>query len=286
MVIFHDPQCAEYGSYLRPEQPSRVLKSVPILKAAHPEWDWRVPGALPDEATLHLAHTPALLKRLQGPPDFDEDTPYFPGIYEHARRSVGTAVEAMTLALTEEKKTFSLMRPPGHHATAGQAMGFCYLNQVAVAALAARRRGAERVAVWDFDAHHGNGTEAILDGRDGFRFCSVHQFPGYPGTGTRQTATCRNWTIAPHSAPAEHMEALAKSWDAVLAFRPDIVLVSAGFDAYVGDPITAMTLEEEHFAELGTWLGQAHFPAMAVLEGGYSPELPRLIDLFLTAWAH
>ena len=82
------------------------------------------------------------------------------------------------------------------------------------------------------------------------------------------------------------MEALAKSWDAVLAFRPDIVLVSAGFDAYVGDPITAMTLEEEHFAELGTWLGQAHFPAMAVLEGGYSPELPRLIDLFLTAWAH
>jgi len=286
MVIFHDPQCAEYGSYLRPEQPSRVLKSVPILKAAHPEWDWRVPGALPDETTLQLAHTPALLKRLQGPPDLDEDTPYFPGIYEHARRSVGAAVEAMTLALTEEKKSFALMRPPGHHATAGQAMGFCYLNQVAVAALAARRRGAERVAVWDFDAHHGNGTEAILDGRDGFRFCSVHQFPGYPGTGTRQTATCRNWPIAPHSAPAEHMEALAKSWDAVLAFRPDIVLVSAGFDAYVGDPITAMTLEEEHFAELGTWLGQAHFPAMAVLEGGYSPELPRLIDLFLTAWAH
>jgi len=286
MVIFHDPQCAEYGSYLRPEQPARVLKSVPILKAAHPEWDWRVPGALPDEATLQLAHTPALLKRLQGPPDFDEDTPYFPGIYEHARRSVGAAVEAMTLALTEEKKTFALMRPPGHHATAGQAMGFCYLNQIAVAALAARRRGAERVAVWDFDAHHGNGTEAILDGRDGFRFCSVHQFPGYPGTGTRQTATCRNWAIAPHSAPAEHMEALAKSWDAILAFRPDIVLVSAGFDAYVGDPITAMTLEEDHFAELGTWLGQSHFPAVAVLEGGYSPELPRLMDLFLTAWAH
>jgi acetoin utilization deacetylase AcuC-like enzyme len=285
MVIFHDPQCAEYGSYLRPEQPARVLKSVSHLQAANLDAQWRVPTQMPADELLLLAHTPALLKRLQGPPDFDEDTPYFPGIYDHARRSVAAGVAAMMLALTEEKKAFSLMRPPGHHATAGHAMGFCYLNQIAIAALEARRRGAERVAVWDFDAHHGNGTEAILDGREGFRFCSVHQFPGYPGTGTRQTATCRNWIVAPHTPAADHMEALAKSWDAVLAFRPDIVLVSAGFDAYVGDPITAMTLEKEHFAELGTWLGQAHFPAAAILEGGYSHELPELIEVFLRAWA-
>lgn len=284
MVIFHDPQCEEYGSYLRPEQPARVQKSVPFLKGAFPGWEWRVPAPLPNDDLLKLAHTPALLRRLQGPPDFDEDTPYFPGIFDHARRSVAAAVEATALALSEERKSFTLMRPPGHHATAGQAMGFCYLNQIAIAALYARRRGAERVAVWDFDAHHGNGTEAILDGRDGFRFSSVHQFPGYPGTGTRQTATCRNWSVAPHSPPAEHMEALAKSWDAVLAFRPDVVLVSAGFDAYVGDPITAMTLEKDHFAELGRWLGQAHFPAVAVLEGGYSHELPELIGAFLDAW--
>jgi acetoin utilization deacetylase AcuC-like enzyme len=284
MIIVHDPQCVEYGSYLRPEQPSRVSKSVPYLQAAHPEWIWRLPSGLADEAVLQLAHQPALLRRLQGPPDLDEDTPYFPGIYEHARRAVAAAVDAMDLALRDEKKVFALMRPPGHHATAGQAMGFCYLNQIAVAALAARQRGAERVAVWDFDAHHGNGTEAILDGKEGMRFCSVHQFPGYPGTGTRQTVTCRNWIVAPHTPPGEHMEALAKSWDAILAFRPDIVLVSAGFDAYVHDPITAMTLEVEHFATLGSWLRQAHFPAAAVLEGGYSSELPQLMEAFLVAW--
>jgi acetoin utilization deacetylase AcuC-like enzyme len=284
MVILHDPQCAEYGSYLRPEQPARVHKSVPFLQAAHPGWEWRVPSGVVTDATLQLAHTPALLRRLQGPPDFDEDTPYFPGIFDHARRAVSAAVEAMELALTQERKAFALMRPPGHHATAGQAMGFCYLNQIAVAALEARRRGATRVAVWDFDAHHGNGTEAILEGREGFRFCSVHQFPGYPGTGTRQTATCRNWTIAPHAAASDHMEALAKSWDAVLAFHPDLVLISAGFDAYSKDPITAMSLEREHFVELGRWVAQADFPSAAVLEGGYSTDLPQLIGAFLEAW--
>jgi acetoin utilization deacetylase AcuC-like enzyme len=117
MVILHDPQCAEYGSYLRPEQPARVLKSVPFLQAAHPGWEWRVPSGVVTDATLQLAHTPALLRRLQGPPDFDEDTPYFPGIFDHARRAVSAAVEAMELALTQERKAFALMRPPGHHAS-------------------------------------------------------------------------------------------------------------------------------------------------------------------------
>jgi acetoin utilization deacetylase AcuC-like enzyme len=284
MTILHDPRCAEYGSAMRPEQPARVLKSAAHLRAAHPEWTWSLPG-LAAEEDLRLAHTAAHLKRLQHPPDFDEDTPYFDGIYDHARRSVGAALAAMELALGKNEKAFVLMRPPGHHATAGQAMGFCYLNQIAIAALAARRRGAARVAVWDFDAHHGNGTEALLDGRDGCLFASVHQYPGYPGTGTRDTANCRNWPVAPHTPRADHREALLNSWDAVVAFRPDLVLVSAGFDAYARDPITAMTLEADDFAELGRWLRASGLPAAAILEGGYSPDLPQLIDAFLSAWA-
>jgi acetoin utilization deacetylase AcuC-like enzyme len=233
---------------------------------------------------LLTVHTAALLKRLQVPPDFDEDTPYIEGIYDHARRSVGAALCAMNLALVQHEKAFALMRPPGHHATAGQAMGFCYLNQIALAAVAARARGAQRVAVWDFDAHHGNGTEAILDGREGFLFCSVHQFPGYPGTGTRNSSNCRNYPIAPHTPRADHMAELARSWDAIMGYKPDLVLVSAGFDAYAHDPVTSMTLEIEDFAELGRWLHQADFPVAAVLEGGYSAELPQLIDAFLSAW--
>ena len=139
--------------------------------------------------------------------------------------------------------------------------------------------------MWDFDAHHGNGTESILDGREGFLFCSIHQFPGYPGTGTRNTANCRNYPIAPHTPRAEHLAELARSWDAIVGYKPDLVLVSAGFDAYVRDPIATMTLEVEDFAELGRWLHHVDFPVAGVLEGGYSPELPQLLDAFLSAWA-
>ena len=178
------------------------------------------------------------------------------------------------------------MRPPGHHATAGQAMGFCYLNQIAVAALAAQREmGAARVAIWDFDAHHGNGTEALMQGRENVFFASVHQYPGYPGTDTHDLSPrIRNWPVLPHSPRPEHMQALRASLDAVLAFNPDLILVSAGFDAYAQDPITQMTLEQEDFAQLGRWLHDAGKPTAAILEGGYHDDLPLLIDAFLTAW--
>ena len=163
-------------------------------------------------------------------------------------------------------------------------MGFCYFNQIAIAALSARARGIDRVAVWDFDAHHGNGTEAILHRREGLLFSSVHQHPGYPGTGTVAFDNCRNWPVAPHTPRPRHMAALRESLDAVIAFEPGLVLVSAGFDAYARDPITAMTLETGDFATLGQWLRESGLPAAAILEGGYSDDLPLLIDAFLSAW--
>ena len=281
MILYHDPSCAEYGSALRPEQPARITRSVAHLQPAHPAWEWRQPAPV-EEAALLSAHTPALLARIRHAPDIDDDTPYLPGIYDHARRAVGAALAATDAALAGHR-AFALMRPPGHHCTRTQAMGFCYLNQIAISALHAAATG-RRVAVWDFDAHHGNGTEDILAGRAGVFFASVHQFPGYPGTGTRSTANCKNFPVAPHTARAEHRATLARSWEAVLAFQPDLVLVSAGFDAFARDPLTAMTLEREDFTELGCWLHQAGRPAAGILEGGYSPELPLLIDAFLSAW--
>ena len=282
MLILHDPQCADYGSSMRPEQPARITKTVSHLRAAHPDWAWRLPAGVTEEILL-LAHTSAHLQRLLRPVDFDDDTPFFPGIGDHARRAVGAACSVADAAMAGAK-AFSLMRPPGHHATADQAMGFCYLNQIAIAALQARQRGAARVAIWDFDAHHGNGTEAILHSRPGLLFASVHQSPGYPGTGTTSFDNCRNWPVPPNAPRASHMTALAESWQAVLDFKPDLILVSAGFDAYAADPITNMTLEVEDFATLGHWLRESGHPVAAVLEGGYSPDLPRLIDAFLTAW--
>ena len=293
MLILHDPQCADYGSSTRPEQPARVARTAAHLRIAHPDWSWRRPSLPISDETLLLAHTPAHLKRLAQPHDFDADTPFFPGIADHARRAVAAALEAAQHALARRTPAFVLMRPPGHHATASEAMGFCYLNQIAIAALHAHHHlGAARVAIWDPDAHHGNGTESILHAHvasEKFLFASVHQSPGYPGTGTRDLGTrTRNWPIAPHTPRAGYMAALRASLDAVVAFAPDLILVSAGFDAYARDPITALTLEREDFATLGRWLAEIRvqhaIPAAAILEGGYSDDLPLLVEAFLAAW--
>jgi len=286
MLILHDPRCAEYGLAGHPEQPARILGSAPYLRRAHPGWAWRAPAAAVPDSTLLLAHTEAHVRRLAQPRHFDADTPFFPDIGTYARRSVSAALDAARHACTEGGPAFSLMRPPGHHATADRAMGFCYLNQVAIAALAAQRHmGVARVAVWDFDAHHGNGTESILHGREGFLYSSVHQSPGYPDTGGADKDNSRNWPVRPDTPREQHIEALQASWEAVLAFRPGLVLVSAGFDAYAGDPITDMTLEAGDFAALGSWIRASGLPAAAVLEGGYSADLPLLMDSFLAAWA-
>ncbi|HUR58692.1 MAG TPA: histone deacetylase [Opitutaceae bacterium] len=286
MLILHDPRCAEYGSSMRPEQPARVTRSAAHLRTAHPDWTWRVPATPVGDDILLLAHARPHLQRLAQTRDFDADTPYFPGIVEHARRAVGAALEAAQHALKSRTPVFSLMRPPGHHATSGQAMGFCYLNQIALAAIYAQQRlQVARVAVWDFDAHHGNGTEAILHGQSNMFFASVHQYPGYPGTGTQDHGPhIRNWPVAPNTPRVAHMAALRSSLDAVVSFAPELILVSAGFDAYARDPITQMTLERDDFALLGRWLRETGRPAAALLEGGYSDDLPLLVDAFLSAW--
>ena len=216
--------------------------------------------------------------------DFDADTPYYPAIDEHARRAAGAAITAVDLALSG-REGFSLMRPPGHHATATKAMGFCYLNSVAIAAEYALAIGCERVAIWDFDAHHGNGTEEIVSNNKRIRFTSVHEYPGYPGTGSSSYGNIFNWPILPDSDPEEHVAAVNQALDRSLQFNPDILLVSAGFEAFVKDPLTDMNLELGHFAAFGRRLRETGLPAATVLEGGYSRQLPMLVEVFLAAWA-
>jgi acetoin utilization deacetylase AcuC-like enzyme len=176
------------------------------------------------------------------------------------------------------------MRPPGHHATRDRAMGFCYFSNIAVAALDALDAGIGKVAIWDFDAHHGNGTEDIVRDNTAIAFASIHQSPGYPGTGLRSFDRIYNFPVPPYTVRKAHMHAAEEALQKLLAFKPDLLLVSAGFDAYVDDPITQMTLEAEDFGTFGRWLADIKIPTACALEGGYSDDLPELIDVFLTSW--
>jgi acetoin utilization deacetylase AcuC-like enzyme len=283
MFILHDPRCLDYSSPGHPERPARIEASVPFFQHHHPEWDWRKPEPA-TEAALLRAHTPQYLERIrEATHDFDADTPAYTEIYDHAARAAGAAIEVTREAL-KGNPAFSLMRPPGHHAMRERAMGFCYFGNIAVAALDALENGVERVAIWDFDAHHGNGTEDIVAGHPRIAFASIHQFPCYPGTGTQSFGNVHNFPVAPLTPRAEHVGEVRRGLDQLIAFKPSLLLVSAGFDAYVGDPITEMTLEVEDFATFGKWLGETKIPAAAILEGGYSDDLPRLIDAFLTGW--
>src|SRR5437667_12822122 len=283
MTIFHHPRCLEYSSPGHPERPERIGRTAPLLKDRHPDWAWRKPAAATD-AQLLRAHS---RERVEGVANalehFDLDTPFYPNIEVHGRRSAGAAIEAMRSALRGEN-ALSLMRPPRHHATRDRAMGFCYFSNVAVAALDALETGVERIAIWDFDGHHGNGTEAIVAHNLRIQFASIHQFPAYPGTGAKSFANINNYPIAPYTARRRIVDLARRSLDKLIAFEPDLLLVSAGFDAYAHDPLLQLTLERDDFAKFGEWLNKIDSPVAVILEGGYSDELPELIDAFLTAW--
>src|SRR6266480_5871629 len=284
MIIFYDPSCLEYSAPSHPERPARVARSVPLLKERHPDWEWRIPEPA-DEAAVLRAHSRDHMERIRNAMrDFDADTPVYPQIHEHALRSAGAAIEATHAALRGER-AFTLMRPPGHHATRDRAMGFCYVSNIAIAALDALENAAHRVAMWDFDAHHGNGTEAIIAHNSRIAFASIHQFPAYPGTGAKSFANIYNYPVAPFTPRDEHVDTARRALENLMAFKPDLILVSAGFDAYTRDPLVQMTLEQEDFAGFGESLRKIDVPTAAILEGGYSDELPELIDSFLSAWS-
>lgn len=281
MKIFTSAQCTGYSHPGHPERPERISATLELLKSqsAFPI-EWAKPGPVTTEHLLR-AHPESHLARLQEAEDFEMDTPFYPGIADYARDSVGAALAAVDAA-KKGGSVFSLMRPPGHHATRQRAMGFCFLNNIAIAALEALATGTERVAVYDFDVHHGNGTEAILANQPGAWFCSIHQHPCYPGTGTRNVGgNCFNYPLPPHTPRGEYRKVLNSALDQLLKARPEILLISAGFDAYVRDPLAQQTLESEDFYWLGQSFRKTGLPVVNLLEGGYSTDLPELILAYL-----
>src|SRR5437867_10710214 len=208
MKIITDEGCTAYGQPGHPERSERILGTLAKLRSqTELPVTWGKPAEY-DDAVLLRAHPPEHLARLNVHEDFDMDTPFFTGIADRARASVGAALAALKAARAGET-VFSLMRPPGHHATRDRAMGFCYLSSIAIATLEARATGAKRVAVYDFDVHHGNGTEAILLNQPGTAFISIHQYPCYPGTGTENVGdNCFNYPVAPQTPRGEYRRVL------------------------------------------------------------------------------
>ena len=210
----------------------------------------------------------------------DADTPATETTYEAACLAAGTTIEA-TL-----RGGFALVRPPGHHALPDRAMGFCFFNNVAIAARVAQEElGIERVAIIDFDVHHGNGTQAIFRDDDSVLFVSLHQWPFYPGSGgpDEQRETTLNVPMSAGSGDEEYLHAFAHTVEpAVARFDPELVLVSAGFDAHVEDPMAEMRISDDGFRELARRCAALGPRVAATLEGGYDIEtLPRLVDAAL-----
>jgi acetoin utilization deacetylase AcuC-like enzyme len=279
--IIVDERCTGYGRPGHPERPARVEATAALLKAqTELALEFAPPAAVTDEIILR-AHSAEMLTRLDVAENFDDDTPFFENISNYARASVGAALAALAAARNGET-VFSLMRPPGHHATREKSMGFCYLNNVAIATLEARATGAKRVAVFDFDVHHGNGTEDILLNQPGVEFFSVHQHPGYPGTGEVSVGrNCFNYPVWPNASRETYRTKLVQALDDLRSYRPELIAVSAGFDAYARDPLAEGTLLAEDFHWIGKSLRELKIPFFSLLEGGYSKDLPELILAYL-----
>jgi acetoin utilization deacetylase AcuC-like enzyme len=227
------------------------------------------------------------------------DNPLSDGTWEAAWAGVETTLAAADHA-AGGSRAFAAVRPPGHHAERTIAMGFCFFNNVAVAAEHLRRRhGAERVAIFDWDVHHGNGTQHIFESRADVFYASTHQYPFYPGTGAASETGIGEGEGATLNVPlpagtddAGYAEAIRGTVvPAIREYRPDILLISAGFDAWQHDPLGGMEVSEEGFRSWGEWLGTLADEIcggrlLAVLEGGYDlANLPRLVEASLEGMA-
>jgi acetoin utilization deacetylase AcuC-like enzyme len=283
MDLISHPALAHLHSpnhHLHPENPDRLR----LLQETFPGFRQGAPATREQIERVHDRGYVEVVDSLYGEVWLDGDTYAGPTTWEAARLAAGCAIEAV------ERQGFALVRPPGHHALSARAMGFCIFNNIAIAARQAQQElGLERVAIVDIDVHHGNGTEAIFRDDPSVLFVSLHQWPFYPGTGGPGTSDehTLNIPLPAGSGDTEYARVFREAVEpAVRGFGPDVVLVSAGFDAHEKDPLAGMELTADGFRDLARWSASLGPRLGAVLEGGYNLDtLPGLVEAALEGFS-
>lgn len=290
--LFYHPASLEHDAgYGHPESPSRLSAVIASLLAhGYSQDDLQRPRPVEPEllAEVHDPRYIAAVKQAsaRGGGYWDADTHISPASYEAAILGAGAAEQAVDAAMSGARAAFALVRPPGHHALVNSAMGFCIFNNIAVAAHhATRKYGLSRVLIVDWDVHHGNGTQDLFYTRPDVLFFSTHQYPFYPGTGAiadlgegKGEGYTANVPLPARTGDRGYLEVFNNVLVPLARrYRPEIILISAGYDAHIADPLAGMGVTTAGFSEMARIVrGMAdelcEGRLAAVLEGGYNPE--------------